>query len=367
MLTMRNDITKVKEINVELIKSALKELGTATKAQIAEATEISVATCGKILNELCESGEVLEDAITSGGYGRPAKSYAYNGNFSLIACVYVATDLGKVTVSAMVSNLRGEVLEEYTREIDQVTYGVLEQTIERLVEKHGKLRVVSVGIPGYITNGVVGLCNFVDLMGLPLKSMLQEKFQKIKVLVENDMNAAAYGFYQNNCRGRDTTIAFIYSPVDAQTGIEGKLGKDPGAEMSEEQRTLVNISINFGAGFVSGGRILRGFSGFAGEVSFLPVVRSQEPDPVDAFVDAMAHIIGSIVPILNPEIIALTGGYFDKTTVDAIRARCLRLIAPQHMPQIILRDNIHDEYVGGLLNLALEELSCGVMLVKRKA
>ncbi len=73
MVTMRNDITKVKEINIELIKTALKNLGTATKAQIAEATDISVATCGKILNELCQSGEVLEAAVASGGYGRPAK------------------------------------------------------------------------------------------------------------------------------------------------------------------------------------------------------------------------------------------------------------------------------------------------------
>lgn len=367
MLAMRNDITKVKEINVELIKSALKESGAATKAQIAEETGISVATCGKILNELCETGEVLEDATISGGYGRPAKNYVYNGNFSLIACVYVATDCGKTTISAMVSNLLGERQEEYTRELDAVTYEVLEQTIARLVEKHSKLRVVSVGIPGYITDDVVGLCNFVDLMGLPLRGMLQEKFSDIRILVENDMNAAAYGFYQNNCRGRDTTIAFIYSPIDPQTGIERVLGGNSGVELSEEQRTLVNLSINFGAGFVSGGRILRGFSGFAGEVSFLPAVRRQELDSVSASVEAMSHIIGSIVPILNPETIALTGGYFDKETVDEIRARCLRLIAPQHMPQIILRDNIHDEYVWGLLHLALEELSCGVMLVLRKA
>lgn len=365
MQTMRNDITKVKEINVELIKSALKELGTATKAQIAETTEISVATCGKILNELCESGEVVEAAITSGGYGRPAKSYNYNGSFSLVACVYIATDRGKVTLSAMVSNLVGEILEEYNREVETADYNVLEQTIEELVQKYKKLRVVAVGIPGYITNGVIGLCNFVELMGLPLCGMLQEKFPSIKILVENDMNAAAYGFYQNNCNGRDTPIAFIYSPVEPRTGIEKLMSADPNAEISAEQRTLLNLSVNFGAGFVSGGRILRGFSGFAGEVSFLPVVFSQEQNPINASVEAMSHIIGSVVPVLNPEIIALTGGYFDKKTVDEIRARCLRLIAPQHMPQIILRDNVHDEYVSGLLNLALEELSCGVMLVKR--
>lgn len=366
MQTVRNDVTKVKEINVELIKSTLKELGTATKAQIAETTEISVATCGKILNALCESGEVLEAASTTGGYGRPAKSYVYNGNFSLVACVYVATDRGKVTFSAMVSNMTGEVQEEYGWDIETANYDVLEQAIERLVKQHRKLRVVAVGIPGYITNGVIGLCNFVELMGLPLRELLQAKFPDIKILVENDMNAAAYGFYRNQCADSDAPIAFIYSPSDPQTGIEKLLRANPDAQLNAEQRTLMNLSVNFGAGFVSGGRILRGFSGFAGEVSFLPVVCAQGEHSVNASVETMAHIIGSIVPILNPDIIALTGGYFDAKTVEDIRAHCLRLIAPQHMPQIILRDSVHDEYVSGLLNLALEELSCGVMLVKRR-
>ena len=46
---MRNDITKVKKKpHTEFIKSALKSLGMATKAQIADTTGISVATCGKI-------------------------------------------------------------------------------------------------------------------------------------------------------------------------------------------------------------------------------------------------------------------------------------------------------------------------------
>ncbi|MGN1007745.1 MAG: ROK family protein [Butyricicoccus sp.] len=366
MRTMRNDITKVKEINVELIKSALKELGTATKAQIADETEISVATCGKILNELCERGEIREAAITSNGYGRPAKSYAYNGDFSLIASLYVATDCGKTTISVRVSNLLGEILEEYTNEIERATYEVLEEHMARLADQYDRLKVVSIGIPGYITNDIVGLCNFVDLMGLPLRSMLQEKFPAYKILVENDMNAAAFGFYKENYDACDTSIAFIHSPVNARTGIEKVMENNPDLELSEEQKTMINLSINYGAGFVSNGRILRGFSGFAGEVSFLPVICSSNTDKVDASVEGMAYIIGSVVPILNPEIIALTGGYFDEKIVESIVERCLRIITPQHMPKIVLRDSVYSEYMNGLFHLGLEELSSSVVLVKRK-
>lgn len=366
MRTIRNDITKVKEINVDLIKSALMELGKSTKAQIADATGISVATCGKILNELCESGEVLETEIMSGGYGRPAKSYVYNGDYAMIACMYAITDCGKMTLSVMVSNLLGETQEEYTSVIEQSTYAVLEQTIADLGERYERLKVVSIGIPGYITNDVVGLCNFMDLMGLPLRQKLQEQFPAYKILVENDMNAAAFGFYKDNHTDGDAPIAFIYSPLNAHTGVEKLLEENPDLELTDEQKTMMNLSINFGAGFVSGGRILRGFTGFAGEVSFLPVLITNRSDQVDASVEAISYIIGSIVPILNPKTIALTGGYFDQQALQKIRDHCLRLIAPQHMPEIILRDSVHEEYVSGLFHLALEELSSSVVLVKRK-
>lgn len=367
MQKMRNDITKVKEINVEMIKSALKRSGEATKAQIAEETGISVATCGKILNELCESGEVIETTQTSAGYGRPAMCYAYNGNYALVACIYIASDMGKVFISAKVSNLLGAVQDEYTQEIARANFSILEQAIEELVNKHDTLRAVAIGIPGYITSGRVGLCNFIDLMGLPLHDMLQDKFPEVKILVENDMNAAAYGFYKREYGEKDTTIAFIYSPLNAQTGLEHLQKENGGMTLSDEQRTLLQYSINYGAGFVSGGRILRGFSGFAGEVSFLPIVREATASDEDMSVEIVSYIIESIIPILNPETIALTGSYYDENKLKAIRDKCLKLTMSQHMPRVILLDDVHEEYVNGLINLAMEELSCGIMLVTQRA
>lgn len=367
MQRMRNDITKVKEVNVEMIKSALKRLGEATKAQIAEEAGISVATCGKILNELTQSGEVIETAQISAGYGRPAMCYAYNGDFAFVAGIYIASDMGKAMISARVSNLLGNTQEEHTEEIERADFALLEHAVERLTEKYEKLRAVSIGIPGYVTNGVVGLCNFMELMGLPLRDMMQEKFPKLKIQVENDMNAAAYGFYKRKYGEGEPTVAFLYSPLNAQTGLERMKRECSEIQLNAEQHTLLQYSVNYGAGFVSGGRILRGFSGFAGEVSFLPIVREIAQNQPNASVDAAAYIVGSIVPILNPEIIALTGGNFDDNKLAQIRERCLELITPQHMPQIILLDDVHEEYMNGLTDLALEELSCGIMLVTQQA
>lgn len=367
MQMMRNDITKVKEINIELIKSALKKLGTATKAQLADETGISVATSGKILNELCDKGEVLEAAVAAGSYGRPAKSYTYNGDYAMVASMYVATDNSSIELSAMVWNLLGEVQQSYSIEVESVTYELLHAEVQKLIKQYSRLRVVAIGIPGYIDGGVVGLCNFVDLMGLPLNGMLQEAFPDIQIIVENDMNAAAYGFYhERSGNGVDPSVAFIYSPIDPKTGLAEFIKYTKEQNDNVEVRTLMDISINFGAGFVIGGRIVRGFSGFAGEVSFLPVLRTQESDPVYASIEAVSYIISSIIPILNPEIVALTGNFFHAESLEAVREWCMRYIAPQHMPQIILRPTVHDEYMRGLRDLALEELACDVMLVTRE-
>ncbi len=99
----------------------------------------------------------------------------------------------------------------------------------------------------------------------------------------------------------------------------------------------------------------------------MPVICSHPADEVRASVDAVSYIIGSIVPILNPETIVLTGGYFDRQIIEEIQNRCLRIIAPQHMPQIVLRSSVYDEYVSGLFHLGMEELSSSVVLVQRRA
>ena len=362
MLTLRNDITKVKEINVEMVKASLKNLGTATKGQIAEDTEISVATCGKILNELCQQGEVMEAEITSGGYGRPAKSYTYNGDYATIACVYAEKEQHRPRISVAVSNLLGQIQEERSEDVDEVTYSFLKNVIVELQRKHSNLRSVAVGIPGYISNQVVDLCDFVKLMGIPLQSQLQEAFPQMRILVENDMNAAAYGFYRNSCQNPNTTIGFIYSPTEPLTEAQIQM---KGREKMVHN-PLMEYGINFGAGFVSGGKILRGSSGFAGEVSFLPMEEPVKEKPSQVTVDMMAYIIGSIVPVLNPEMIALTGVYFNEEEIGKIRERCLRLIRPQHMPEIIMRRDIHKDYVSGLLDLAMQALSTSVALVERR-
>ena len=361
MMAMPNDVTKVREINIELVRSTLKKLGETTKARLADETGMSVATCGKILNDLVKAGEVFEipDAQAQAGCGRPAKTFRYNADYALAACVYLATDNRKMTLSTVVANMIGGTVEETVEEIDKVDYATIRDAVARLLQKRDGVRVVSVGIPGHITDGTVRLCNFVELNGLPLADRLAEEFPGVAVIVENDMNAAAYGLYREICRDRESTIGLIFSPDGVCTGS----GPDA-IWKSDSGATISNTEL--GGGFVSEGRILRGFSGFAGEVWSLPVCRRGAKREIPLTVAVMADIIASIVPILNPEMIALTGGFANAELVEQVKAACLEFIEPQHMPRLIFRDNIHKDYISGLIFIALEQLSCDILLVKKR-
>ena len=358
MISPRNDVTLVKEINTDMVKAALKSLGKATKAQISDATGISVATCGKILNELCATNEVLETSQEQADYGRPAKSYMYNALFSVVGCIYVHTDNNQILVSSMVANLLGDTLEESIEETTTVNYPAVRDRVRSLCRRFRNLSVVSIGIPGYMTDGVVNQSNFHDLNGIDLGEMLRADFPEIKVMVENDTNAAAYGFYMATCGGRDATVAFLFSPDKMMSGT-GESIPDVHA------RGRLAPVFNLGAGFVSGGRIQRGHSGFAGEVMNLPVNRTEynAKRTEKSYVTLLSDVVVSIISIINPEYLALSGGFITDAIVRAVRERCENLIPPCHMPKIVLRKNIHNDYIKGLVAIALETLTCHVRLV----
>ena len=72
-------------MNVELVKMTLKGLGTATNPEITKATRLSVVTRGTILNELSQSGEILELKRDPSSGGCPTVRYEYSP-YSLSLC-----------------------------------------------------------------------------------------------------------------------------------------------------------------------------------------------------------------------------------------------------------------------------------------
>jgi predicted transcriptional regulator len=90
---------KLKQINVELIKSALKSKKYSTKNSIARSTGLSVGICGNILKELLLTGEVLKLKTDHSTGGRPAGRFVYNDNYAHVAAIYGLTYMAFESIS----------------------------------------------------------------------------------------------------------------------------------------------------------------------------------------------------------------------------------------------------------------------------
>jgi DNA-binding Lrp family transcriptional regulator len=331
----------VKQLNAELVKAVLTGLEYGTKLTIANATGLSVATCGNILNELLERGEVIEiDAEESKG-GRPARRFVYNAGFCHVACLYVCLESGKYHLRYTVVNLLGEKLEESMAEYETIDVDIIDSFIEKLMEKYPLIKAVGIGLSGVICGGVViENCDIEKLMHIPLEENLKKKY-KIEFVIENDMNLKALGFYKSQKYAEDKNIAVVNIP--AQDCV--------------------------GAGLIIDGHVTKGNTYFAGEVSYLPFVKEKEINyKKDHFgvISLVIKTVISIVAIINPHTIALTGDSLNPGMIEEIWLGCIKVIPKEHMPQILLREHIHEDYMNGLISVTLESLTCDMQLVRKK-
>lgn len=333
MSTYANNTVQIKKMNIELVKNALKSQGIATKASIAGLTKLSVATCGTILNDLLAIGEVIELEPDESNGGRPAKQYKYNANFGCIICLLVRTEGGKHSISYSIVNLLGETMSETTVEVSRIDRDIIDQMIEEIINGNQNVQAIGVGIPGVVHQGVIGVCDVPELAGQPLGPYLEEKFG-IPITIENDMNMTVYGFYHLQNFDEDKSFAVVTFPMNHFPG----------------------------AGFIVNGRIISGNTTFSGEVSFLPFGISREEQlrqlhTEDGFIRLAAMTLSSIIAIINPVTIAITGELPRESQLEDLYKECIKDIPEEHMPQLMIRNNTRQEYMTGLVTATLESLT----------
>lgn len=332
---------KLKQINAELVKSVIKKEESCTKTSIANITGLSVATCGNILKELLSTGEVLEIDLKPSTGGRPARRFIYNENYAYVAVIYARKEGTYKSLYCVVSNMIGTHVYETYLEHDDITLKEFENAIEMLINKYSNIKVLGIGVPGVIRNGIIGICDFNKLSGVPIQNHLSKKY-KLMVVAENDVNSTAIGFYDRNQYKDTESMAYIYYPIDE----------------------------NPGAGIIVNGHILLGQSNFAGEVSFLPLGKNIENQGKiqknkDLFSELVAKTIMSINCIINPKSIVLSGFCFTEHLIESVKALLYTLTPDGHLPELIFEEDIHESYIGGLTSMALEKLSCNIQIIEK--
>ena len=150
-------------------------------------------------------------------------------------CLGVAVDeTGRVTAESRVETPRGGE--------------ALLDTIEQLVRSLGGAERIGVGLPGLVDlGGVLRFApNLPDVVELPVRDELLQRFPDAVVRIDNDATAA--------------------------TWAEKRLG----AARNLDYVVLITLGTGIGGGLVSGGRLERGVHGFAGEFGHMVLASEGE-------------------------------------------------------------------------------------------
>lgn len=332
---------ELKQLNIERVKTILRSKESCTKISLANATGLSVATCGNILKELLATGEVIEINLAESTGGRPSRRFVYNKDFSHVLVVYARIEKGRISLVYTVSNLIGEVIFEGRAEYDGLTLGDIDDIVNEFIGKYPTIKVLALGLPGVVKDGRTETCDISSLSNIDVVQYFEERYS-LSVAAENDVNCTALGYYNKAGYAEDENLVYVYYPI----------GSCPGA------------------GIIINGQILVGVTNFAGEVAYLPhYVNSDEGETTQIdtlpFVQSVAETVTSINCLINPKTIVLSGFCFTDKVVASIRQAVESLLPQVHIPYIAYEVDIHESYTRGLITIALEQLSYNLKLVEK--
>lgn len=323
-----NTTRQMKQKNIMLVASTLKSLSSATKGDISAQTGLSLATCGTILNELCSKGEIIEESIDESRGGRPAKRYIYNSNYFSILSIYIeGTDTSGV-ISSSLRSADGKTIVEHDKIYTDLTKDTLLAQIQEFADKFSNIKAIGLGLPGVIVDGKILTCDITCLEGLAITELLSNRFG-VFVQVGNDMNYTAFGFYRNHCRNINEPVAYIFMPPRHCAGC----------------------------GIVISGKMLRGTSQFAGEVSKLPFydnLGSKINSHYELVQQRLIYITSSLIAMINPVTIAISGEHISQNCIAELSAQLLKKFDCKHIPRFVYRDDIKYDYHNGISEYTLD-------------
>ncbi|MFF1925067.1 ROK family protein [Streptomyces sp. NPDC058221] len=231
---------------LELIAS-----GRATsRAQLSELLGAAASSVSVAVAQLVERGLVAEEGTHSSTGGRPRRVLRLGGQDAFA----VAADLGGKHARVGIVLSGGELRDVSTVPLEiadgpQAALSRLAVTLEELVERHGRSRLRGVGLslPGPVdtaTGQVVQPSRMPGWNRFPVLSWLQERFA-VPAAADNDANCMAVGEH---------------------TARQGR----------HQQVIMVKMGTAIGAAALVDGRLYRGGTGAAGEITHIRIARGAD-------------------------------------------------------------------------------------------
>lgn len=243
----------VRELNRSRVIDALRELGVASRADVARHTGLSRTTISGLVAEMREEGLVVDRPDANGeaqasGAGRPATPIGLSPR----AGAALGIDFGKRHLAVVIADLSHSLLAEDRREMEEgydsrhgmdAATELAEEVLERSGVPRAQILGVGLGLPGPI-HGPSGQVGSSDILpgwaDLPVAQEMEARLG-LPVRVDNDANLGA--------------LAELFW----------------GAGRDASELVYLKVATGIGAGLVINGRLFHGAGGTAGEIGHLTI------------------------------------------------------------------------------------------------
>lgn len=286
---------------------------------------------GTLLQQLLETGEVLEAEKFQPTSGRPARIYYFNPRQRYGLLVSVGFESGGYQFHAALANLYGEIVWEERLPAACLDREATRRYFDRLLQIRKPVSAVSVGLPAvgfgeYLHKGI-------DLEYLFLGALEElERETGIPFHVENDVNLAAIGYVKRHGVGAGETLVYLFL-------MEGAYG---------------------GSAVYVDGRLHLGKGRFAGELPPIPYGTNwsrMKPEPAGPLADALFTTILPYLTILAPHRLIIASDYIGNSQLDEMKRRTISLFGERQCPKFALTEDFHKDYREGLKQLVVEQIT----------
>ncbi len=247
-----NHLTGVAYKNLNVKKSVISyfaNIGNSTIADLCKELALSAPKVNNILTELIEDGLVRDyGKIDSTGGRRPNVYGLVSGS-----AFFVGVDIKQDHINMGISDLQKNIvklsknqaysLQNNNKSLEQL-YKLIEKFIKESLLPKEKILGIGINLTGRINYSTGYSYSFFHFHEDPLSKVLED-YLGIKVFLENDSRAMAYGEF---------TL---------------------GAVKDEKNVLFINMDHGLGMGIMINGQIYYGKSGFAGEFGHMPVYKNE--------------------------------------------------------------------------------------------
>lgn len=328
---------RMRQINRELILDALKGTDGLKTTQLAQMTDLSLATCANIINVLLGSGDVIAQESKTTNGGRPARVFLLNPNQANTACLLVKSRGNQTDLIYTVNNANGDAISKGEKSVQDLTMDDIDSLLS-MITKDFTITALAIAIPGVVTAGLITECEIPSLIGIPLEARIQKR-HAVEVIVDNDVNFAAIGYHRNNPDISSAGLVFL---------------------------TFSSLHCP-GCGLVLNNHLVKGRDNFAGEIAPIisllkPLSAASKKEP--EIVQLAGNITAIVSALVNPAAVVIAGDDIFPEMLESIERVCKKTIAERHIPRIIVKTDYKKECFDGMQSAASNHLSCSYKLLE---